>query len=134
MPPMPAVPHRILIVDDDYETRLAIADVLVAAGYEVLEAGDGRTAVALAAKDRPDLVLLDLILPDAAGFEVLRQLRRLPAGDGCKVVAMSGFPERKEDALPGRERFTAYLLKPFGEAELLGVIRKELVDPRPQHN
>jgi len=120
---------RILIVDDDYETRLAIADILLSLGYDVLDAGSARSAVELAAKSQPDLVLLDLILPDAAGFEVLRQLRRLPGGLERPVVAMSGFPERKEDAIACGERFTSYLLKPFGEAELVGTIRK-LLPPR----
>jgi len=116
----------ILVVDDDYETRLAITDTLVSLGYEVIGAGDARSAVDLAVQNSPDLVLLDIVLPDATGFEVLGQLRRLPGGAERPVVAMSGFPERKEDAVATGERFTAYLLKPFGEAALVGIIRKLL--------
>jgi DNA-binding response OmpR family regulator len=117
---------QILVVEDDYETRLAIADVLVSLGYDVIDAGDARSAVELAAKNSPDLVLLDIVLPDAAGFEVLGQLRRLPGGAQRPVVAMSGFPERKGDAAATGERFSAYLLKPFGEAELVGIVRELL--------
>lgn len=122
-PPRP----RVLVVDDDQETRSAIVDVLRWAGCEVSQAGDARAALgqASSAADAgafPDVVLLDLILPDAAGFDVLKELRALPGGARARVVAMSGFPERQEDAIAGGERFDTYLRKPFGEAELLAAI------------
>ena len=69
------MPGRILIVEDEENLRMALADALSAEGYEVLEAADGETGLALALREGPDVVLLDLMLPGRDGFSVLRALR-----------------------------------------------------------
>jgi CheY-like chemotaxis protein len=115
---------RVLIVEDDFEARAALGSVLRDAGHEVLEAPDARTALHLASTRQPDLVLQDLILPDAPGFELLEQLRALPGGDRLPIVAISGFAERQRDAIAEGTRFDAYLTKPFKSAALLEAVAK----------
>lgn len=122
---------RILLVEDDYEVRTAMAELLREAGYDVIEATDGQTAIALAAATAPELVLLDLILPDAPGFELLGKLRGMPNGNELPIIAVSGFEQRTEEALSSGERFTAYLSKPFGADRLLEIVEQHL-QPSPR--
>ena len=68
-------PVRILVVDDTEANRYAVARHLRQAGYTVLEAGDGRSALALVAERSPDLLILDIRMPGLDGFEVVRRLR-----------------------------------------------------------
>jgi two-component system, OmpR family, alkaline phosphatase synthesis response regulator PhoP len=108
---------RILIVEDEEPLRLALADALRAAGHTVLEAGDGEAGLALALREAPDLVLLDLMLPRRDGFSVLRALRedRLDAA----VIILSARGE-EWDRVQGFE-FGAddYVVKPFSVRELM---------------
>jgi two-component system KDP operon response regulator KdpE len=125
---------RILLVEDDYDTRAAMATVLGDAGYDVLEAGDGRTALELCARSSPALVLLDLSLPDGPGLELLAQMRALPGGHDLIVLAVSGFQERTDAAgaaAGGERRLDGYLRKPFGAARLLDMVGAALSKRRP---
>ena len=111
---------RILLVEDDPTLRRTLAIGLRAEGHEVLTAGDGRTALAAAREDEPQLMVLDLGLPDISGVEVLTRLRgwtRLP------VVVLSARSDStdKVDALD--RGADDYVTKPFGLAELLARIR-----------
>ncbi|HEY8945566.1 MAG TPA: response regulator, partial [Polyangiaceae bacterium] len=78
----------ILIVEDNSVTRKMLRVTLEAEGYGVVEAPDARVALAAARRRMPELVLQDLILPDADGFELTRQLRALPGGDEVPIVAL----------------------------------------------
>ena len=111
--------QKVLIVEDDHSARVELSDVLRDAGYLVLEARGGEAALRLAVSADPAVILLDLILPDGAGFDLLDQLRHLPSGERISIVAVSGFEERIRDAKLAGARFDAYLLKPFGIAQLL---------------
>lgn len=66
---------KILVVDDDPDMRLAIASVLNSRSYEIIEACDGREALRKAKEDKPDLMLLDLLMPEMDGFAVVKELR-----------------------------------------------------------
>jgi CheY-like chemotaxis protein len=118
--------RKILIVEDDHSARVEIGDVLRDAGYQVLEAPGGDAALRLAVSGNPAVILLDLILPDGAGFELLDQLRGLPSGERISIVAVSGFEERIRDAKLAGARFDAYLLKPFGTSQLLAAVADAL--------
>lgn len=72
----PAPPRRLLVVDDDPEVRESLAAVLRAEGYQVLTAGSGNQALSLAADASPDLVLLDLNMPDQSGWDTFERLTR----------------------------------------------------------
>ena len=111
---------RILLVEDDPTLRRTLAIGLRAEGHEVLTAGDGRTALAAAREDDPQLMVLDLGLPDISGVEVLTRLRgwtQLP------VVVLSARSDStdKVDALD--RGADDYVTKPFGMEELLARIR-----------
>jgi two-component system KDP operon response regulator KdpE len=113
----------VLIVEDDGPTRQVLGRELAAAGYRTIEAEDGRTALERFAARRPDLVLLDLGLPDVDGLQVIGAIRREAA---TPIVILSGrFEEReKVDAL--ERGADDYVTKPFGVAELRARIRVAL--------
>lgn len=80
----------VLVVEDNSITRKVVRAALVDAGYSVVEAEDGRAALAAAERQRPDLVLLDMVLPDAHGLDVIGRLRVLPGCADVPVLAFSG--------------------------------------------
>ena len=114
-----AAPERILVVDDEEDIVALVAYHLVKARYRVSTASTGVDAVAQARKDRPSLVVLDLMLPGMSGFEVLEQLRADPATRDCAVLMLTA---RKDE--PDRIRGLSlgaddYLTKPFSPQELV---------------
>jgi PAS domain S-box-containing protein len=113
---------RILVVEDNPLTRKMLRLTLESEGYGVVEAGDGRSALASAEQELPALVLQDLILPDMNGFELLRRLRAL-GGNSVPILALSGFLNRMEDARSAEAGFNALLVKPIEPTRLLEVIR-----------
>jgi PAS domain S-box-containing protein len=115
-------PPRILVVEDNPLTRKMLRITLEAEGYAVVEAGDGRAALAAAAEERPALVLQDLVLPDMNGFELVRQLRSL-AGASVPILALSGFLNRVDEARSSEAGFNALLVKPIEPSRLVEVIR-----------
>ena len=115
---------RILIVEDEDPLRMALADALTAEGFEVLEAADGDEGLAVALREGPEAVLLDLMLPKRDGFSVLRALRedRLSA----PVLILSARGE-EWDRIQGFEYGADdYLVKPFSMKELLLRLRAAL--------
>jgi two-component system cell cycle response regulator DivK len=109
----PGDPPLILIVDDSEKNRKLARDVLRAAGFRTLEAATGDEAIAVAATQRPDLILLDLRLPDMDGTDVARTLRGGSETGRIPVVALSASP-----LTGGSDRllamgFDGYLQKPI---------------------
>jgi DNA-binding response OmpR family regulator len=92
MGPAPAV-KTILIADDDADLLKAVSQVLVEAGYRVHCAADGDECLRLAAQQRPDLVLLDLMMPVKSGFETCQALRNMPSLSGVPIIALTAFGE-----------------------------------------
>jgi PAS domain S-box-containing protein len=121
---------RILVVEDNPLTRKMLRLTLESEGYAVVEAGDGRSALAVAEQEVPALVLQDLILPDMNGFELVRQLRAL-GGPSVPILALSGFLNRVEDARSAEAGFNALLVKPIEPTRLLEVIRSYMPSREP---
>ena len=114
---------RVLVVDDEAPIRRALQIGLRAQGYDVLIAADARTALDACREDSPDVVLLDLGLPDRTGFDVLRQLREWRTIPVIVVSARHGATD-KVDALDlGADD---YVTKPFGMDELMARLRAAL--------
>jgi PAS domain S-box-containing protein len=113
----------VLVVEDNAITRKLLRVTLEAEGYVVIEAPDARVALASARRGLPDLVLQDLVLPDADGFELARQLRALPDGERLPIVAVSGFVGRIDDAHREKTGFTALLVKPVEPARLVECVQ-----------
>jgi two-component system, OmpR family, KDP operon response regulator KdpE len=126
-------PHKptALIVDDELQIRRLLRVCLEADGYRVLEAGTGQEAISEAAQRRPDVVVLDLGLPDMEGVAVLKRLRewsRVP------VVVLS-VRDREEDKIAALDNGADdYVTKPFGTGELLARLRvaQRHADPAPE--
>jgi two-component system KDP operon response regulator KdpE len=114
---------RVLVVDDEPAIRRFLRASLPAHGYEVFEAGSGQAALSAVVADRPDLILLDLGLPDLDGVEVTRLLREW-AAIPIIVVSVRGQEADKIAALDAGA--DDYLTKPFGIGELLARMRAAL--------
>jgi two-component system, cell cycle response regulator DivK len=80
---------KILYIEDNPSNRLLVKRVLVVEGYEVLEAADGAAGLALAQREHPDLILMDMNLPDVDGYDLTRRIRALPELSAIPVVAMT---------------------------------------------
>jgi two-component system, OmpR family, KDP operon response regulator KdpE len=119
----PARGATILVIEDDAETRAALVRELDAGGYAVVEAPDGRTALERWAARRPDLVLLDLGLPDMDGLQVVSAIRREAP---TPIVILSGRYEEHEKVDALDRGADDYVTKPFGVDELRARIRVAL--------
>jgi CheY-like chemotaxis protein len=104
----------VLVVDADRWTRAATAELLRFAGYRTLEAGDGRSGLRLAREHRPEVVLLELVLPKLSGLEVLARLRAAPARARIPVIVVSAYAR-----LIDRRFVAGAHQKPYGTLELL---------------
>ena len=117
---------HVLVVDDDPRNRKLLEEYLISAGYEVRLAHDGRTALAMAAERPPDLVLLDVMMPDLSGLEVCRQLKNDTRTRLCQVVlvtALDGVPQRVEGLDTGADD---YIAKPVRREEFMAKVRSML--------
>ena len=103
----------VLIVDDNEKNRKLARDVLRAAGLETLEAGSAAEAMALAAEHLPDLILLDLRLPDMAGTDLARALRDRARTAQIPVVALSALPDVGSHDWLVEAGFAGFLSKPI---------------------
>jgi two-component system, cell cycle response regulator DivK len=116
----------VLLVEDEPNNRDLALKILRAAGYSVCWAGDGRTAIELARRERPGLILMDLSLPEMDGWEATRQLKAAPETSAVPVVAATAH------AMVGdRERALAagcddYFTKPYRPADLRGIVARYL--------
>jgi len=120
----------VLVVEDNPITRKMLCLALRAESIAVVEAADGRAALAEAARATPALVLQDLLLPDMDGVELARRLRSIPACADVPVVALSGFLARLEEARTVGAGFTAYLVKPVEPSRLVEIVRGYLPSGR----
>jgi two-component system, OmpR family, phosphate regulon response regulator PhoB len=128
----PQVGQRILVVDDEADITALVAYHLAKASYRVTTAGNGRDALRAAREERPDLIVLDLMLPGLTGYEVLAELRRQ---DETKDIGVIVLTARKEE--PDRIKGLAlgaddYLPKPFSPPELVlrvGAVLRRLAAP-----
>lgn len=119
----PGVGPAVLLVEDDEAARRAVATNLVARGFRVAEAPDGRTALRLWEASRPDLVLLDLGLPDIDGMAVIVRIRREAT---TPIVVLSARGQERDRVAALDAGADDYLTKPYGLAELHSRIRAVL--------
>lgn len=120
---------RVLVVDDSEDTARMMKVLLRGQGYEVKLAFAGREAIELAEGFRPDVVLLDLTLPDMSGVEVAEELRKTEGFERTSIVAISGYDS---DWIPAL--FDRQFVKPVNHDalnEFLAARRHEITDHRP---
>lgn len=115
---------RILVVEDDKHIRGGLADALQDEGYEVETAADGKAALAAFTRRRPDLMLLDLMMPEMSGYDVCRAVRRQDARTAIIMLTAKG---EEIDKVVGLELGADdYVTKPFGVRELLARVAAAL--------
>jgi two-component system KDP operon response regulator KdpE len=114
---------RVLVIDDEAQLRRAVTRSLEGHGYQVREAEDGAAALSAFEVFKPDVVLLDLMLPDMGGVQVCRELRRKHR---TPIIILSVIGEEKMKVAALDEGADDYLTKPFGMDELLARIRVAL--------
>lgn len=117
---------RILIVDDEPNIVLSLEFLMEQAGFEVAVAEDGEAALAQLAAFRPDLVLLDIMLPRLNGYEVCQRIRTNPDWSGIKVVMLSAKGRELEVSKGLALGADAYVTKPFSTRELIALVQNLL--------
>ena len=129
----PTVPHRILVVDDDREIVRLVRAYLERSGFRVLVAYDGTTALQVLRRDRPDLVVLDLMLPDRDGWEITRDARSDPALASIPIVMLTARVEDTDKIVGLELGADDYITKPFNPqvvvARVRAVLRRAIVGP-----
>ncbi len=123
---------RILVIEDEKDLQQVLAYNLRAAGHDVLTAGEGVEGLRLAREHRPDLVLLDLMLPDMPGTEICRTLKREPGTHDCAVVMVTAKGEEIDRVVGFELGADDYVVKPFSVRELLlrvqAILRRSWTD------
>jgi CheY-like chemotaxis protein len=117
---------KVLIAEDDAALRRLAAECVDRRGHEVLQAEDGIQACAVAEADRPDLVLLDLLLPRRDGYAVLLFLRSRPETRDTTVLLLSGEPAEEQLEVARALGADGYLSKPFTPAGLTEAVEAAL--------
>lgn len=112
---------RILIIEDELPMRTALSDCLVAEGYRVLTSADGEDGLRRALEEKPDLILLDIMMPRLDGFSVCAELRRLDNPVPILMLTAKGQVNDRVDGLDAGA--DDYLVKPFSTEELLARVR-----------
>jgi DNA-binding response OmpR family regulator len=113
--------ERILVIEDELPMRTALEDLLKSEGYRVLTANDGERGLERAIQEKPDLVLLDIMMPKLDGYALCRELRRLSVPTPILMLTAKGMVEDRVNGLDvGADD---YLVKPFSTEELLARMR-----------
>lgn len=120
---------RVLIVDDEPNIVLSLQFLLSREGYDIDIARDGESALELAARRPPDLVVLDLMLPGLDGYEVCRRLRASAATAATKIVVVTARAREAERVRGLEEGADAYVTKPFSTRELIATVGRFLGRP-----
>jgi CheY-like chemotaxis protein len=122
---------KILIVDDDPDVRQGMHVRLKGSGYDTCFAADALSSIAVARKEAPDLIILDLGLPAGDGFLVMERLNRHPFLGVIPIIVVSARDARTNEERAIKAGANAYLQKPVDNTELLAVIRKALGELAP---
>lgn len=117
---------RILIVDDSPTETYKFREMLERHGHEVLEAANGADGVAVARQEKPDLVLMDVVMPGLNGFQATRQLTKGPDTAHIPVIIVTTKDQETDRVWGKRQGAKDYLTKPVDEAILLDVIGRAL--------
>ena len=115
---------KILVVEDEADNRRIMRDLLANAGYEVIEAVTGDEGVARAEAEEPDLILMDIRLPNLDGFEVTRTIKSKPALKDIPVIAVTSHAMSEDNAKAMEAGCDAYFSKPVSPRTLLDKIRE----------
>lgn len=124
------MPKKIMVVDDEPDTVSLVKLILEKAGYTVSTALDGRECLKKLSKDRPDLVLLDIMMPGMTGWDVLSEIRKKKQFNKVKVIFLS-VKQKEEYEKHGElsKLYSSYIMKPFERKELIQKIQEKIGKP-----
>lgn len=114
---------RVMVVDDSPVDIEHLRQMLVRAGHEVLQAGTGRDALELVKLDRPDCIVMDVVMPDVNGFQATRMLSRDPSTAAIPVIVVSAKNQESDRQWALRQGAKDYIVKPVKEPELLAKVQ-----------
>jgi len=118
------MPKTVLIVDDELTLLDSLAQGLGLKGYSVMKADNGKDAIETAVKSKPDIILLDIVLPDISGAEVARVLQKNHATKRIPIIFLTGLLTKKEasTAIAGKD----FISKPYTLDEVINEIERQL--------
>jgi len=117
---------RILVVEDQEDNRQILRDLLGTTDYEVVEAENGEQALATVAKQRPDLILMDIQLPILDGYEATRRIKADPALSSIPIIAVTSYALSGDEAKARAAGCDDFVPKPYSPRQLLAKIRQYL--------
>ena len=123
---------RILIVDDSPTEMFKLTGMLEKHGHVVLKAENGADGVALARQEKPDAVLMDILMPGLSGFQATRQLSKDPETNHIPVIMVTTKDQETDMVWATRQGAKAYITKPVDEQKLILTLKNVLADSRPQ--
>ena len=115
---------RILVVEDQQDNRQILRDLLTSADYAMTEAENGEEALAAVAKQRPDLILMDIQLPIMDGYEATRRIKANPAWKDIPIIVVTSYALSGDEAKAREAGCDAYVTKPYSPRLLLAKIRE----------
>ena len=118
----------ILVIEDQEDNRRIMRDLLTSVDYQVIEADTGSEGVRAAEASRPDLILMDIQLPDFDGYEATRRIKAISALEKIPIVAVTSYALSGDDEKAFEAGCDAYVSKPFSPRALLAKIREILAD------
>lgn len=117
---------RILVVEDQEDNRQILRDLLTSADYEMTEAENGQEALDAVAKERPDLILMDIQLPIMDGYEATRRIKANPALKDIPIIVVTSYALSGDEGKARDAGCDAYVTKPYSPRQLLAKIREFL--------
>jgi DNA-binding response OmpR family regulator len=115
---------KVLIVDDDDEVARTLQSMIERHGFETIRAENGLVALSKIQAERPDVILLDIVMPVMDGFEFLSVLRKMPEAQSIPVIVLSVRSDDATVSAAWHRGATLYLPKPFSSRELMTVLRR----------
>ena len=119
-------PKKILVVDDEEEVLLHLSNILKRADYDVISTTKGKEAVELAIYQRPDLIILDIVMPDMGGSEVAALLVENPSTTNVPIIFLTGILTKQEETSVKKPGRNFVMAKPVTGAEVLDAVGKIL--------
>lgn len=122
--------NKILVIDDSRVIRVRVKEMLPPGNFEVLEAKDGLEGLNLIRQERPNLIMLDFLLPKLSGWEVFQQIQADADLQKIPLVLMSGRKEEVVEKIQEPFEYFEFIPKPFEQKELVGAIKSAMVKAR----
>ncbi len=118
----PAVTRRVLIVEDDDDSREMLMEIVGLLGHRAFGAPNATAALRVAEDTNPDIVLIDIGLPDASGHDIAKTLRAAPNGSHMRLVALTGYSDSATRQLAADAGFDDFVVKPFSSDSLASLL------------